>query len=65
MVSGCFEEDTAHGTDLFTDTKSMFQETEAAIDYSASILCAFGGYADLPAGSFSHCTGRSPFDGRL
>ena len=46
------------------DVKSNYQEGEAAIDYSASVLCGFAGYAALPEAAFSHCARRSPFAGR-
>lgn len=52
--------------DLFANNRDQFQETEAAVDYSASVICAFGGLAAMPPGAFEHCAGvRSPLDGRV
>jgi Glycosyl hydrolase family 9 len=52
-------------TDLFTDDRTKYQEAEAGIDYSGSVICAFGGYADQPSGAFDHCSGvRSPLTAR-
>jgi hypothetical protein len=53
-------------TDAFLDTLLNYKETEAGLDYSASAICAFAGYAALPSDAFDHCEGtsRSPFEGR-
>jgi hypothetical protein len=42
------------------------QKAEAGIDYSASAICAFGGYSALPAGAYDHCVGvRTPLTARV
>jgi hypothetical protein len=67
VVSGPYNEAApSSGTDVFTDMRFKYQSTEAAIDYSASIICAMGGFADLPKGTFSDCSvdNRSPLAGR-
>lgn len=56
IVSGPWEPPPAN-TDKFTDDRNKFQEAEAGIDYSGSVLCALGGWAAQPAGAYDHCTG--------
>jgi Glycosyl hydrolase family 9 len=66
MVSGPFTAPPG-STDLYTDDRSKYEETEAGVDYSGSIICALAGYASLAEHSFDHCSGagRSAFDGRV
>jgi hypothetical protein len=66
MVSGPFKAPPG-STDLYTDDRSKYEETEAGVDYSGSIICALAGYASLAEHSFDHCSGagRSPCDGRV
>jgi Glycosyl hydrolase family 9 len=65
VVSGAWALPANTPTDLFTDNRDKYEEAEPAVDYSASVLCAFGGYADVPDGGFDHCTGvRTPQTGR-
>jgi hypothetical protein len=64
VVSGPFVK-PPNSTDVYTDNRVRYQESEAAVDYVASIVCALGGYADTPVGGFDHCdTMRAPLDGR-
>jgi hypothetical protein len=56
VVSGNFAAAPSNGTDRHTDDRFNFRENEAAIDYSASFLCALSAYADMPAGPFSLVT---------
>lgn len=65
LVSG--PHSTSGGTDLYEDSRDDWRASEAGIDYSASVICAFGGYAALPHGAFGHCDARSrsPLDGRV
>jgi N-acetylglucosamine-6-phosphate deacetylase len=71
IVSGPWVDPAAKGTkpeeyDLYNNNRDEFQETEAALDYSASVLCAFAGYAAMPAKAFDHCLGvRGPLAGRV
>lgn len=45
---------------------STLDAARAGLDYSASAICAFAGFAALPPGALDHCDAsiRSPFDGR-
>jgi hypothetical protein len=64
IVSGPWTEPPGM-TDGFTDSRAKFQESEAGIDYSGSVLCAFGGYAAMADGAFDKCAGvRGPLHGR-
>lgn len=54
VVSGPWTAPPSNGTDRHTDNKLIFRENEAAIDYSASFLCAVSAYADMPAGACIH-----------
>lgn len=54
VVSGNYAAPPSNGTDRHTDTKLDFRENEAAIDYSASFMCALSAYADMPAGAQTH-----------
>jgi hypothetical protein len=57
---------------MFTDDRDVYTESECGVDYSASALCAFAGYASEPNGAFDHCapdgtgptTVRTPLTGR-
>jgi hypothetical protein len=64
LVSGPFT--SAPGsTDVYTDNRAKYMESEAGIDYSASVICALGGYAAVPVGGFDHCPStRTPLTGR-
>lgn len=53
VVSGNYVAPPSNGTDRHTDDKLNFRENEAAIDYSASFLCALSAYADMPFGALS------------
>ena len=60
-------------TDLFTDNRDVYTESECGVDYASSALCAFAGYAREGNGEFDHCvpdgTGpaavRTPLTSRL
>lgn len=63
IVSGPYT-DSGGGTDKYTNNRRMWVESEAALDYSGAIACAFGGYAAMPASDLSSCKSRTPFTGR-
>jgi hypothetical protein len=54
------------GTDIYYNDRTLFKESEPAVDYTASLMCATLGYASLPDEAFDHCNKafRSPFTGR-
>lgn len=63
VVSGPFAEEGV--TDKYLDDRKVYQASESGVDYSASVICAFGAYAAMPADAFEHCDGvRSPLQGR-
>jgi Glycosyl hydrolase family 9 len=52
-------------SEAYTDTRSDYTQSEAAIDYTGGVLCAFGAYAAQASGSFDACGDvRSAFTGR-
>lgn len=55
----------SEGTDVFTDDRRSWRETEPAVDYTGSLVCAMMGYAVQPEGAFTGCDGRDPFTGRV
>lgn len=56
----------ADGTDVYTNDRTNWRESEPAIDYSAGLICSLMGYAALPDGSFDDptCDVRTPLTGR-
>ena len=56
----------ADGTDVYTNNRTNWGESEAALDYTAGLICGLMGYAALPDGTFNDaaCDVRSPFTGR-
>jgi hypothetical protein len=69
-VSGPFVEGDAFGTvqagtDKYTNDRRVWKESEPAIDYTGSMICAMMGYASLPSGAFDGCdVTRTAFTGR-
>jgi hypothetical protein len=64
LVSGAFTKPPG-STDVYTDNRGNWYESEAGIDYSGSVICALGGYAAVPVGGFDHCPSmRTPLTGR-
>ena len=62
IVSGPYS--TKGATDKYTNNRSMWVESEAALDYSGAVACAFGGYAALSRADLSSCSSRTAFTGR-
>eukprot|EP00892_Ulva_mutabilis_P000083 jgi/Ulvmu1/10075/UM006_0022.1 len=52
------------GTDMYTNNRRMWRESEPAIDYTSSLVCTLMAYATMPDSLFQGCTARSPFTGR-
>lgn len=57
---------SADGTDVYTNMRSNWGESEPALDYTGGLICALMGYAALPDGTFDDpsCDVRTPFTGR-
>jgi Glycosyl hydrolase family 9 len=53
VVAGPYSKESV--TDHYPDNRIQFESAEPAVDYSASVLCALGAYASMPAGAFDHC----------
>jgi hypothetical protein len=55
------------GHDIYYNDRTIWKESEPAVDYTASTLCAVLGYAAMPEGSFAHCSPsvRTVFTDRL
>lgn len=65
VISGPWAPAGSGGTDKYTDNRDNFRESEAGIDYSASLPCAMGGYAALSDGDVRGCdNARTPLTGR-
>ena len=70
LVSGPYEntaeEDgpVREGTDLYENDRRRWQASEAAIDYTSSLVCTLMSYATMPDSLFTSCPARSPFTGR-
>ena len=70
LVSGPYENTAAEdgpvreGTDLYENDRWLWQSSEAAIDYTSSLVCTLMSYATMPDSLFEGCTARSPFTGR-
>lgn len=72
QVTGPYAEQTdlsapvTEGTDVYYNDRTRWKESEPAVDYGASTMCAMLGYAALPDGAFAHCNPyiRNVFTGR-
>lgn len=70
VVSGPYENPSAmdgpvrNGTDFYANDRSLWQASEAAVDYGTSVICGLLAYATMPDSMFQGCTARSPFTGR-
>eukprot|EP00892_Ulva_mutabilis_P000076 jgi/Ulvmu1/10069/UM006_0016.1 len=70
LVSGPYENPSAmdgpvrEGTDLYEDNRLRWQASEAAIDYTSSLVCTLMAYATMPDSLFEDCPARTPFTGR-
>ena len=62
VVSGPYS--TKGATDKYTNDRRKWVESEAALDYSGAVACAFGGYAALSTSDLSSCSSRTAFTGR-
>jgi hypothetical protein len=63
VVSGPWTEAGGY-TDYYGNRRTEWRESEAAVDYSAGLICAFGAYASLPDSALAGCGARGPLDGR-
>jgi len=52
------------GTDVYTNNRRQWKESEPAIDYTSSLVCTLMSYATMPDSLFEGCPARSPFTGR-
>jgi len=52
------------GTDEYTNNRRVWRQSEAAIDYTSSLICGLMAYAAMPDSLFEGCDARSPFTGR-
>ena len=52
------------GTDLYENDRRRWQASEAAIDYTSSLVCTLMAYAAMPDSLFEGCDARTPFTGR-
>eukprot|EP00892_Ulva_mutabilis_P000071 jgi/Ulvmu1/10064/UM006_0011.1 len=52
------------GTDMYENDRERWQASEAAIDYTSSLVCTLMAYATMPDSLFEDCPARSPFTGR-
>ena len=52
------------GTDKYENDRRRWQASEAAIDYTSSLVCTLMSYATMPDSLFTSCPARSPFTGR-
>eukprot|EP00892_Ulva_mutabilis_P000075 jgi/Ulvmu1/10068/UM006_0015.1 len=70
LVSGPYENTAAmdgpvrEGTDYYEDNRRRWQASEAAIDYTSSLVCTLMAYATMPESLFEGCPARTPFTGR-
>ena len=70
IVSGPFDNTAGiggpvrNGTDEYTNDRRVWRSSEAAIDYTSSLICGLMAYATMPDSLFEGCDARSPFTGR-